>query len=84
MGTQPHDVFSFQKNTAAGGTVYAGNQIKHCGFAGTVGSDESSDLTRFDVQVVPVHRPQAPEIVRHVVHLQKRHFSPRFGWGFWV
>ena len=41
------------------GPMDTGDQIKNRGFPCTVGTDETANLTGFNVEIKPVNRPQA-------------------------
>ena len=56
-GVQP-----VQQDSAPGGLIDLGEQVKHCGLACAVWPDKSSDLRAANGQVEVVHRLQAAEI----------------------
>ena len=55
VGRKPGDFPALKNDLAPGGLVYSGQQIEDGGLPGSVGTDQTSDLARLNLQIVIVY-----------------------------
>ena len=54
-------IFSIQQHFSGIWTIYSCKKVKHCGFPGAVGADQTIQLFFFNGNVKTVYRPEAAE-----------------------
>jgi hypothetical protein len=78
IGFETNEGFAIQQDITLGWTVNATYEIEDGGLTRAIGSDQTPDLSGFDLEVVVIYSPEPAEIVAHIFNLQQWHVAPGF------
>src|SRR5205814_4120597 len=72
MRTQPHDGPSVEQDLAPLRSLDTCDAVEEGGLAAAVGTDDAEDLSAAHAEGNVVDRPQAAELLDHLLHLEQR------------